>query len=329
MVFWVNAHGAFILGIALIGMYFCGETLARLLRFPAGISWESIQWLGLIGLVTVSATLINPQTVHIIDYVSGLITDPPSQGLIQEWQSPTPQGAANLTFFLSILLLIITLSFSRYRPTITEILLIAGFLWLGWSGQRYIIWYALAVMPLLARILANLRFSFPQLKAKVNRINLLLASALFLPAILVQPWFVGGFPLPETYWDLVIRESADGPPISRKNPVGAVDFLLAHPGGKLFNEMGYGSYLIWALPGRGVFIDPRVELYPLEQWEDYIDISHARGYNQLLEKYGADRILLDKGLQPELADALALDPSWNKEYEDRSAQIWKMYDGPG
>ena len=326
MVFWVNAHGAFILGVVLIGMYFTGELLARLLRLPAAISWNSVKWLGLIGLITIIAAVINPQGVHIVDYVIDLITDPPSQGLIGEWQSPTPQGVTNIAFFLSILILIIALAICSCRLTISETILIAGFLWLGWSGQRYIIWYALAVMPVLAKILANLRFKFSGLKVRKNRMNLLLASAVFLPAILVQPWFVDGFPLPQTYWDFVVRESPDGPPISRNNPVSAVDYLSSHPGGNLFNEMGYGSYLIWALPEGSVFIDPRVELYPFEHWEDYIHISQAKRYKQLLAKYDVDRILLDKTLQSELAEALALDPSWKEEHEDRSAQIWKKID---
>jgi hypothetical protein len=326
MVFWVNAHGAFILGFVLIGMNFTGELLARLLRLPEAISWNSIKWLGLIGLITIIAMVINPQGVHIVEYVIDLITDPPSQGLIREWQSPTPQGVANITFFLSILVLIIALSFSSYRLTITETLLIAGFLWLAWSGQRYIIWYALAVMPVLAKILANLKFRIPGLKARKNRINILLASAVFLPAILVQPWFVAGFPLPQAYWDIMVSESPDRPPISINNPVGAVEYLSSYPGGNLFNEMGFGSYLIWALPESSVFIDPRVELYPFEQWEDYIHISQARRYNQLLAKYDADRILLDKTIQSELAEALTLDPSWKEEYDDRSAQIWKKID---
>jgi hypothetical protein len=326
MVFWVNAHGAFVLGVVLIGIYFIGELLSRLLKLPEAISPNRVKWLGLISLITILAIVINPQGVQIIDYVIDLITDPPSQGLISEWQSPTPQGVANITFFLSILLFIIALSLSRYRLTITETFLIVGFLWLAWSGQRYIIWYALIVMPVLAKLLAKAKSRSPGFKARKNQLNVLLAAVIFLPVILVQPWFVGGFPLPQAYWDFVIHESPEGPPISRNNPVSAVDYLSSHPGGKIFNEMGYGSYLIWALPSGSVFIDPRVELYPFEQWEDYINISQARQYNQLLAKYEANRILLHKTIQAKLAEALVQDPSWKKEYEDRSSQIWMKID---
>ncbi|MCI4353913.1 MAG: hypothetical protein L3K06_00930, partial [Thermoplasmata archaeon] len=42
--------------------------------------------------------------------------------------------------------------------------------------------------------------------------------------------------------------------------------LRAHPGGPLFAELGYASYLIWAAPEERVFVDPRFELFPLSLW---------------------------------------------------------------
>jgi hypothetical protein len=323
MVFWVNAHGAFVLGIFLIGAYLVGETLARLFRLPGAISWRDIRWLGFTGLAALLAMLVNPNSTHIFGYVFDLLTDQPSQELIQEWRSPTPSGVSNLVFFASISLLILGLAYSRYRPSLTENLLLTGLMWLAWTGQRYIVWYALVAAPVLAAVFAGLPVRLPRLRAKVNRLNLILAVVLFLPAALAQPWFVEKINLPEVYGEPVIRGSTVGPLLSMRNPVEAAAYLLENPGGRLFNEMGYGSYLIWALPGRSVFIDPRVELYPFEQWQDYTYISHGVRYNQLLEKYGADRILLDKELQPELAGVLASDPSWEKEYEDRRAQIWR------
>lgn len=323
MVFWVNAHGAFILGIFLIGACLAGETLTRLLGLPGAIPWGDIRWLGYIGLATLLAILVNPYSFRAFGYVAALLTDQPSQELIQEWQSPTPGGVSNLMFFASISLLILGLVFSRYRPTLTEALLVTGLLWLAWTGQRYIFWYALVAAPVLAAVFAGLPVRLPRLRATVNRLNLILAVALFLPAVLVQPWFVEKINLPQVYGEPVIRGSPVGPLLSSRNPVEAAAYLLKNPGGRLFNEMGYGSYLIWALPGRSVFIDPRVELYPFEQWQDYIYINHGVRYDRLLEKYGVDRILLDKELQPELAGTLAADPSWEKEYEDSRAQIWR------
>lgn len=323
MVFWVNAHGAFILGGVLLGIIFVGEALQTLLKQPGANPYPRVAWIGVVGMLTGLAMFINPLGLDIVAYVKDLMTDPPSQQYIVEWQSPTPNGIANIAFYLSIMILLVSWIYSRYRPRLTELLLLAGFLWLAWSGQRYVIWYGMIAMPLLARIFHELPLRVPDLTPPRNWVNTLLALLLFLPVALAQPWFVERFPLPERYWRLVQRGAPQGPLIGVETPLGAVEYLRAHPGGDVFNEMGYGSYLIWALPEQKVFIDPRVELYPLEMWDDYLRITRGARHTEILDRYGAERILLDREYQPELASALEQDPGWRLEYEDNRSQIWK------
>lgn len=322
MVFWVNAHGAYILGGVLIGIFFVGEALRTLFKHPGALTWKENLWIGWIGVLTALAMLINPQGVGIIQYVKDLMTDPPSQSLIVEWQSPAPEGIANLTFYFSILALMIGLTYSKRKPTPTELLLIFSFLWLAWSGMRYIVWYGMVMLPILMAQFTQLPITLPGMTPPRNALNTLLALVIFLPCLGVQPWLVENFPLPERYWNLVQRGSQAGPLVDWDNPVKAAEYLRAHPGGKLFNEMGFGSYLIWAIPEQGVFVDPRVELYSFEQWQDYVRITRGADYKAILDQYGADRILLHKELQPELARVLSKDPDWIKEYEDEKAQIW-------
>ena len=322
MLFWVNAHGAFILGLALIGVYLIGELLSALFKLPAALPLKDVLWLALIGLMTGLATLLNPRFFGIVDYVLDLLTDKPSQQLIIEWQSPSPQGLVNIIFFLSILILMIGLEYSKYRLTPTAALTMVGFIWLAWSGLRYIVWYGIAVMPILSQVIAKLPINLPSFEPQRSRRNVLIALLLLIPVVFVQPWFVEKIPLPETYWKQVIRDTPVGPLLSVENPIAAVEYLKSHPGGKLFNEMGYGSYLIWSIPEQGVFVDPRVELYPYEQWQDYIRITRGADYNRILEQYGADRILLHKERQSDLAHILTSDPAWELEYEDQYAQIW-------
>lgn len=323
MVFWTNVHGAFILGIVTLGIYCAGEALRALLRAEGARPWKEIFWLWGASLLSGLSTAVNPRGIGIFAYVVDLLTDKPSQRLIEEWQSPTPSGIPNTAFFIVTLLLFIILIYSRFRPNPTDMLLIAGFLWLAWSGQRYILWFGWVTMPILAQAIGALPLPRPRFTPQRNWINALLALAVFVPVVMVQPWFVEQMPLPKTYWEFVLRGKPQGPLLTAGTPVDAVEYLRAHPGGKLFHEMGYGSYLIWALPEQGVFIDPRVELYPFEQWEDYIDIIRGYRYNELLAKYGADRLLLDRETQKDLIPLLEKDPLWQQEYEDSTTQIWK------
>ncbi len=327
MVFWVNVHGSYILGLILPGAFLVGAMITRLVKLPEALGWRDIGLLAGTTLASGLAILVNPRFTGIIGYTVNLLTNPPSQRLIEEWQSPTPQGIANITFFASILAFIILLAYSKYRLNPTELILVAGFLWLAWSGQRYVIWYGIIMMPILAELLRQLPLRMPVFMPQKNWLNLVLAILLFIPVVAVQPWFVERLPLPATYWSQVLRGSAQGPLIETATPVSAASYLNSHPGGKLFNEMGYGSYLIWSVPGQGVFVDPRVELYPYEQWTDYIDINNGSDYDALLAKYGVDRILLDKKLQPELAALLVKDKLWELEYDDQYSQIWYKVTG--
>ena len=323
MVFWVNAHGAYILGGVLVGIYFVGEVLSTFFKLPACLQWRDVVWILLVGALCGAAMFVNPQGLGTVNYVINLMSDQPSQEFIVEWQTPTTEGLTNIIFYASVLLLLVTLVYSKRKLSPTETLLIIGFLWLAWTGVRYIVWFGMVSTPILMAQIVNLPINPPRFTPQRNIFNTILTFMLFIPVILVQPWFVERFPLPERYWNLVQRGSPAGPLVDWDNPILAAEYLRTHPGGKIFNEMGYGSYLIWAAPGQGVFIDPRVELYPYEQWEDYIRITRAANYNAVLAKYGVDRVLLNKELQPELANALEHDSSWNLEYEDQRAQIWR------
>jgi hypothetical protein len=328
MILWVNVHGSFILGLILPGAFFLGEAVSNLFKQLKALNWHQIGWIGCTGLLSGLAVLINPRFTGIVSYTINLLTNPPSQQLIEEWQSPTPKGLSNIFFFISILIFIIALAYSKYRPNITEIILFVGFLWLAWSGQRYVIWYGVISMPILARLIKDFPIKAPAFIPQKNWLNLALAILVFIPAIAVQPWFVERLPLPNTYWQQVLRGSKAGRLIGIDTPVAAADYLKSNPGGHLFNEMGYGSYLIWAVPKQGVFIDPRVELFPYDQWMDYIRVNNATNYNEILTKYGVDRILLDKKLQPNLAASLPKDQQWKLDYDDQYAQIWSKISAP-
>lgn len=325
MIFWVNAHGAFILGIILIGTFGIGESARRLFNLPEALSWSDIRWLGIVSGLVVLATIINPQGVGIFQYVVNLMTDQPSQSLIVEWQSPTPTGISNSVFFASLLLFMLLPWFTKYHIRPTEILLLAGFTWLAWNGVRYIVWYALALMPLGVHILATLlKPQWLRSTAPRNLLNILLLGLIFIPVIAAQPWFFDkiDWPFPERYWQLLHSDTTEGLFISADIPIEAAYYLTENPGRHSFSEMAYSSYFIWAIPEQGVFIDPRVELYPYSQWQDYIRISHGVRYNQLLDDYNVDRLVLHVDRQADLIQSLTNDSLWEKVYADTYTQIW-------
>src|SRR5262249_12639244 len=150
MVFWVNSHGAFVLGLGMLAGVAAGETLRRILKQPEALSWERLRALYLTFAGTCAAMLINPSGVGIFGYVYKLLGDPSIQGLVNEWQPPTTHGIAGSVFFISILALLAAFALARRRPSITDVLLVCAFLWLAWGSQRNVIWYGMLAMPMLA-----------------------------------------------------------------------------------------------------------------------------------------------------------------------------------
>jgi hypothetical protein len=329
MALWVNLHGAFVLGIALLGIF--GASMSLRCLFPKlerPCSWSRLVWLAGIAGLTVLATLINPRGVQIFDYVLNLMTDQPSQRLIIEWQSPTPEGVANTVFFVIILLFLVLAWLNRKSPKVADVLLIASFLWLAWQGVRYVMWFSLIVVPIFSQLIADLFTNTGWLVAPYrNWLNNLIVLLLIVPVILVQPWFVDTLQgvLPDKYWEMVITDGSAGPLVGIENPVEVVAYLAEHPSSHMFNEMGYGSYFIWALPDQPVFADPRVELYPYELWQDYRRISNGVRAASLLEAYEVERVVLDTGIQPELSLTLKETAYWKLVYVDDRTEVWDLH----
>jgi hypothetical protein len=170
-----------------------------------------------------------------------------------------------------------------------------------------VVWYGVAAMPVLAEGLARLG---PGSERRATSsappwAQGALAALILVPVLLVQPWFRPGMEL------------------LAHTPVAAVEYLRRHPGGRLFNEVGYGSYLTWALPDQPVFVDGRIELFPAAVWEDYNVISSGRGAVAALERYGIERVLLSLEFQAPLSTALGASGRWDREYADGEAEVWR------
>jgi hypothetical protein len=107
-------------------------------------------------------------------------------------------------------------------------------------------------------------------------------------------------------------------------PHSAVQYLAAHPvRGTLFNEYGWGGYLIWAAaqPSR-VFIDGRADVYEYGGvLADYISIIRLEpNVMQLLKKYDVQACLIRRNAA--LGTALSAAGGWERVYEDPYAAVY-------
>jgi hypothetical protein len=91
--------------------------------------------------------------------------------------------------------------------------------------------------------------------------------------------------------------------------------------GPLFNEYGWGSYLIWRLPALPVSIDGRADLHGPERIRRNVEtISGLRGWDTDSDLQAANAVIIRANAA--LASLLRLDPRFELVHEDPVAAVF-------
>jgi uncharacterized protein with PQ loop repeat len=307
---WVNLHGSFVMLFLLVG---------AALVFGKGSRRALVAVLAL----SLLATLINPRGLDAWQYVVMSLTAASSRQFSMEWSPPLNLGWQMNLFFAWLLLLIPLVAHSPRRLSGLEWAWLLGFGWLALSGQRYVIWFVfiltLVTASLLASLLAELKFKrlekpgqavFPAVNISLGILFILLPFAL-LPGLRTVWWAQSPEPLMDT-------------------PDRAVNWLEQNPEipGPLWSEIGFSSYLEYALPARPVWSDTRFEVYPSGQWERYQAINKAEwNWQAILDEEGINLLMVSKVKQTHLLAALQASPGWMEMYADEDAVLFKRAGG--
>jgi hypothetical protein len=306
---WVNTHGSFTLGFMVLGLYW----LSGLKDFTAGglyaSRWQPRQRLHieLVGLLSVAVFPLTPYGTRLAAVPFDVATSLPlNLADINEWQP------MNFGFWQAKLLLVVLFGFIvaqiafRLRFRLEEFGLFAVVVYLTMVHGRFAILYAIVVAPLLASFF--IRWA-PVYNPKIDKhaIN----AALIIAALFALIWFL---PSQATLEDNV----------SHDEPVEAAHYVLHHPvPRRMFNDYGYGGYLVWALaPQRTVFIDGRGDIY---EWggvfSDYADVVTLKpDALSVLRSYRIDSCLIRPN--GPLATVLAGSSEWKVIYKDALCAIF-------
>jgi len=324
MIVWVNSHGSFVIGLLIIGIWL-GDELWQVVyslymnraRKPLKQLWASL----LAMVLTIGVCLINPRGLGIINYIQNLTSNSVVQDLVPEWAVPSFDSLSGVIFLISLMLCAIILAISPTRPNFFQLLSFLAFGLLGLRTLRGSVWFGIVMAPILAYHfsqmvkLRNSNKGKEPTQAGKRIANLVILILLLLGAVVSPPWFKSSLPLPPLKAGLVSTET----------PLEATEYLLSEEApGQLFHDMGFGSYLIWAArPEYQVFVDPRIELYPLEIWGDYLSVSNGiPGWQELLDQYEVNTLLLSPDTQSRLIQAVEDSSRWSLLYSDQSAYLF-------
>ncbi len=344
MVAWVNVHGGFLIGVALLAIYWFGavwqwfslkgdrfDDVLRKIR--AG---HRIRALTLTGIVSLAATLVNPYGyklhVHIYRYLSNRFL----MDHIDEFQSPNFHYVAQKCFAGLLLLTLVALAAKRSKVGVSRGLVVLLAVYAGLYASRNIpvssLLLILVIGPWLSGEMERLAdkisdgasagrkrglASSPFLQ-RMRAIELSLRGHLWpVVAIVLTCWIaalggkLGARPLMDAHFD------------AKRFPVRAVDYLEQKDvQGPLVSPDYWGGYLIYRLyPRVRMVVDDRHDFYGEEFLKSYLKMVHVEpGWEDFLQQHAARYVAVPK--DSALANILVETPGWQPIYNDDVAVVF-------
>lgn len=299
---WVNLHGAYLVGLLLLGAYWLGAVGER--------DRTKIKLLTITGVVCSGASLLNPSGPMLYVHNLKFLGSDFFKGWLAEYASMHFDSPDAIGFTLWLALLFFTLAFCRPRVTVGE-----GLALLSWT---YFALYSARNIPLLAI------FSAPILAPALSD-----AAHRKCPAMLDRLQHTNaanrGWPLVAVAAVVAIVAVPRPTEMPAKDwPVAAVEFIRQDPerfAGNMFNQYIYGGYLMEFLPEHKVFVDGRADLYGEELVKEF-DATAGLQTNWVaaLDKYRVTWTLMPRDHR--LNSALALLPDWQCVFTNEVATIY-------
>ena len=312
---WLNLHGGFALGPALLLLYAGGlflETLAGTFPWP-----EARLLLARVLLATLACLALipfNPSGARLYHYPFETVRASEARSLIVEWLSPDFHRSMYTPFLLVLLLLMAALAWSRL-PVRGRVLLPLMFMLLSaLDAVRHIPIFILLALPVMAQALAH--SSLPTWPAALRPPRQRFRTLSYSAALVFLAVFALG------RWTIVAN--SQNPREADLFPRHAVAFLRAgHLPDRLFAFYDWGGYAIWNLyPQYRPFADGRADLYGDDLLKQAAQtVPNLRpGWQAILDDWNVETLLIPPAAA--LAQALLLDQRWSTPYRDSQAIVF-------
>lgn len=279
--FWVNLHGAFLMGLVFLVMASIGEALNRIFFPRESFTLEELAHFGIALVLSMAATILNPYGIDYLLSLMQIITNAigynsgPYDKLVFAYsglwiflkQMNVFFFTGGLTVWIMTLMIFSIFSLIVYELIKKRIcdftLLIVTFAlyWKGMEQSRTCYFFPITFFFVFFYILIY-RLKLRSIPARATMFSLLVFIFFFVSI---------------SYFNL--RYGADnkwfGTGLDDYAPVQEVAFLKKYRlEGPIFNDYLIGGYLIWDLyPDYKIFIDPRGGLYNKQFFSDYMEFT--------------------------------------------------------
>lgn len=306
--FWVNIHIYFIVGIAVIGLFFVDALFQNRKRLRC-------RYIGIFAVtifLSLLSTLINPNFINGALYPFKVFqnygyTIEENQNIFFIWNYF--HKTTTLYFFISVIALFTVLLINLKKSRIIDWLLAVSFSALAFSAERNT---ALFVFATFTTFAVNLSSVLQKLNLKKVRNYILLGSLLLL-------FF---------QFKSNIKQRGFGTGIEKGARDAADFFLKENIKGPIFNNFDIGSYLDYRFyPKIKTFVDARPEAYPVEFFQKiYIPMQeNPKIFREVSQKYKFNSIFFAYTDQTPWAQTflakIIQNPDWQPVYLDDYAII--------
>jgi hypothetical protein len=322
MLVWVNVHGGFLLGFALLGIFWMGAVWRWLRakddrieqafeKIATGKRSRGLMW---VGLLSAAASLVNPYGWKLHSHIASYLSNHFLMDHIEEFQSPNFHGAAQRCFVGLVLIILATLAAWGSELRMSQALTVLFAVYSGLYASRNIpissLLLVMVVGPLVPSTALAQGFS-----RKMADIQSGLRGHLWpIVAIVVTLWIAanagraGSTEVMDAHFD------------PKRMPVDAVTYLETHevPGPALSPDY-WGGYLIYRLyPKQRVVADDRHDFYGEAFFKSYLKMVHVEpGWQDFLREHEVSCLLLPRDAA--LTNILLETRDWKPIYADSLA----------
>jgi hypothetical protein len=321
---WANTHGGFVAGLIILATAVCVEACLSVgipYRTDIAAARQRLKHVGLLLVAAAAVTLVNPYGWKLYPWVFQLLGNEFFMNLHTEWLSPNFHDAGALRYELIMLAFPLLLAFSR-RKSISLVALALSIVWLHFAlgGMRYVALWVVIVVPLLARLSADVLLTYSGRKSSSGGGP--------------QPALVrGGFAavLAVVLVTIGWARYVDGYSRSAQQniPTEALTYVLEHHDGRaVFHDYNWGGWLTWhGWPAVRNWIDDRNEVQGQAHIEQYFDIIGAKpGWDEIFAQRRVQWVCIAVG-RP-LDRTLSGHADWTERYRDAVAVVYERAPSP-
>jgi hypothetical protein len=309
VVLWVDLHGGYILGPALILLFAVGAVADWLGgNTDARTTGRRVLTLVAACAVCLAVVPLNPNGLAMYSYPFETLSSGGMQAGIMEWRSPDFHLSIFHPMALLLFLTVAVLALSPKRPKPSQIVLFVFFAFASLYSMRNLPFFVLVSFPLLAEYASLPAWKLPAFSPVLQNV---LKLAVVVAIAVISAKVVSDHVATELEFE------------QSRFPARAASFLDAQKlPAPLLNSYDFGGYLIWRLyPQYRVYIDGRADLYGDAFLDKFIQLYDVNiDPRPALEQEGIRTVLVEP--RSNLANFLRTQTNWKRVYEDPVAVVF-------